>query len=249
MSGARHLGILTGLGLLAACAGDVTYIEIDLSIEGPNPFLGVKVMRIQATGPGIDPPIKAETTVNDREIWLPPVPVGPDRVITVEGLDGSSPPIPIARGESAPFVVTATEPAKVPVLFKRCTTIVYKDNDGDGFGNPAGGKTACVAKQEGYVDNKSDCDDGDSRAHPGQQSYFDAPSAGTQSFDYNCDGSKELQYSAPVACVKSGGDCTGQGWDTTIAIPPCGQEASFVECKSGSCVPISPATTKKQACR
>src|SRR5512143_935960 len=110
MPAARHLGLLASVALSIACAGDVTYIEVELSIEGPNPFVGVKTIRIQATGPGIDSPITAEAPVNEREIWLPPVPVGQDRVITVEGLDGSSPPVPISRGESAPFAVTVTDP-------------------------------------------------------------------------------------------------------------------------------------------
>jgi len=243
MSAARHLPLLLLAVLAAACPGDVTYIEVELSPTGPNPFLGVKTIRLEATGPEMSP-IRAEVPVNEREVWLPPIPLGADRVITVEGLDGAS--LPVARGQSAPFAVTATEPTTVTVPFARCTTIVYRDSDGDGHGDPTAGKTMCVAKQEGYVDNKTDCDDGDSRVHPGQQSYFDTRSAGVQSFDYNCDGKEDPQFTATVACLKDGGSCTGEGWETTV--PGCGQEASFVPCKAGSCTP-EPATTKKQTCR
>ena len=240
-------GLLLLVALTSACPGDVTYIEVELQVDDslPNPFQWVKTIRLEATGPEMSP-INAEAPVNERELWLPPIPLGPGRMIAVDGLDADR--VAISHGQTPqPFDVTATEPPKVTIPFRRCVdTIQYKDYDRDGHGNSTAGKTVCVVQQEGYVSNKDDCDDGDSRAHPGQTSYFDTPSAGTQSFDYNCDGKREQQFTALAACVKSGGDCTGDGWET--AVPDCGQDGSFVACKPGSCT-AEPATTKKQACR
>ena len=56
----------------------------------------------------------------------------------------------------------------------------YRDADGDGYGDPANSTQDCQA-QNGYVDDKTDCDDNDSARSPG------APEV-CNGFDDNCDG-------------------------------------------------------------
>lgn len=246
MRGARHLCLLGLLGLLAqalACPGDVSYIEVQIVPSGPDPLQGVKTIRLEATGPAPMTPVKAEASIGEHQVWLTAIPPGVGRVITVEGLDGDG--VAIARGESAPFEVTATSPTTVSVTFVRCATIVYRDGDHDGFGDPAGGKSAC-SKQAGFVDNNTDCDDADSRAHPGQQSFFDTESTGKKSFDFNCDGKTEQELGALVACAKVPPSCAGDGW--VGSVPACGQSGDYAPCEKGSCNQGA-TTTRKQACR
>ncbi|MEC8425048.1 MAG: MopE-related protein, partial [Myxococcota bacterium] len=45
-------------------------------------------------------------------------------------------------------------------------TTVYRDEDGDGFGDPTAPSEACGAS-DGYVDNRDDCDDTSAAARPG----------------------------------------------------------------------------------
>lgn len=71
------------------------------------------------------------------------------------------------------------------------------DADGDGYISQSGWSTSCgaltsrasITKQYGF----SDCNDGDANAHPGQASYFTSASAGSGTWDYNCDGSVTAQ--------------------------------------------------------
>jgi len=44
---------------------------------------------------------------------------------------------------------------------------VWKDDDGDGFGDPEAALLACEAMPDGYVDNDTDCDDTDAAVRPG----------------------------------------------------------------------------------
>jgi hypothetical protein len=76
--------------------------------------------------------------------------------------------------------------------------VFYPDVDGDGFGDNKAtiGNNAAVAgcadaPPKGYVADNTDCDDKDANAFPGQTAYFSTVSAGTGSFDYNCDGVSE----------------------------------------------------------
>jgi hypothetical protein len=75
--------------------------------------------------------------------------------------------------------------------------LFYRDADTDGFGDNTATLTngraiaGCTgdAVPGGYSANNTDCDDGDSFAHPGQTDFYPTPSAGTpHTFDYNCDG-------------------------------------------------------------
>ena len=59
----------------------------------------------------------------------------------------------------------------------------YADTDLDGFGDPASSTTACEPPS-GYVEDDSDCDDGDDYVYPGAFEYCD-------SVDNDCDGTTD----------------------------------------------------------
>jgi len=107
----------------------------------------------------------------------------------------------------------------------------YKDADGDGFGNPASKVDAC-AQPVGFVANNLDCDDFDPAAHPGQTAFFNMPTKGTGTYDYNCDKVEQQELPDLVACVVSGMTCVGDGW--AAAVPACGTVGVWTKCTKGS---------------
>ena len=124
----------------------------------------------------------------------------------------------------------------------------YKDGDGDGFGSPASKLDACV-QPVGYVANNLDCDDLDPAAHPGQTAFFEQPTKGTGSFDYNCDKLAEQEAPSLVSCVVSGMSCVGDGWMTTV--PACGAVSVWAKCNKQGSGPTGCGTTtftKTQRC-
>lgn len=68
----------------------------------------------------------------------------------------------------------------------------YKDNDGDGHGDPNVGLAivGCdnTAPPGGYSASNDDCNDNDSDAFPGQTAFFDHPTKTKGGYDFNCDG-------------------------------------------------------------
>jgi hypothetical protein len=87
------------------------------------------------------------------------------------------------------------------------TETFYRDGDGDGFGDAAFPAEFCELPV-GYVQDQSDCDDGDGRYNPGASDDCEAPT------DYNCDGAIGLDddrdgYSTCVDCD-----------DTDLAVHP-----------------------------
>ena len=96
------------------------------------------------------------------------------------------------------------------------------DADGDGYG---------ASTASAYYDVGSDCDDGDARVNPSQSGYFAEPSTGIGTYDYNCDGTLEKQWTDQGDCNSWGssiGDCTlgTAGWDGSV--PGCGQPGSYM---------------------
>lgn len=81
--------------------------------------------------------------------------------------------------------------------------LVYRDNDGDGFGDPNVSQVGCdnVAAPVGWTVDRTDCDDSDARAFPGQTQWFAGVSNGG-TFDFNCNGKldKEIPEYPGEAC-------------------------------------------------
>jgi hypothetical protein len=101
----------------------------------------------------------------------------------------------------------------------------YADADRDGHGDPFDFVDACTAPA-GRVAADTDCDDGDTDAHPGQIDWFDEPRDGG-GFDYDCDGvDAEVSTAGLADCL----DCIAptDGWLGTA--PPCGMEGTRLLC-------------------
>ncbi len=103
--------------------------------------------------------------------------------------------------------------------------IFYQDADGDGYGNKSGTISAGTAKAgcagappKGFVEDNTDCDDGDINVHPGQTGWFGTRSLGIGTFDYDCDGTQEMYYHQyPGATCKFCPDACSAGCSATPA--------------------------------
>ncbi len=99
----------------------------------------------------------------------------------------------------------------------------YRDNDGDGFGDPKHPVKACHPPP-GYVDNADDCYDDNSDVNPKQRRYFHVH-RGDGSFDYDCDGKEKRRIMERAFCRvrEDGGGCFfASGWHQST-IPQCGE--------------------------
>jgi len=240
----KFFALLPLAALLLSCGQDGARFRIQLDIKETYALNGVETIRVTASGPDMTD-ITAEAPRASHEVVVPPIPLGVDRVVEVEGLDVDS--VAVAEGKSAPFDLTADAPDTVTVPFSRCTSTVYKDGDGDGYGTAATAKTACASSLSGYVDKKGDCADSDEDVYPGQTGFFTQPVSGTQSYDYDCDGTEEPEDATVADCANAGPACKGEGW---ASLPGCGQSGTWVVCeKISSVCEDGPGTTKTLACR
>ena len=136
----------------------------------------------------------------------------------------------------------------------------YLDQDGDKHAaSSSNDKVGCDNQQPAdvnghqYYATADDCDDQDSRAHPGQTGWFAAKSVGG-TWDYNCDGSTEHQYPSGIGAIgttcKSCGNLCANGttWGyscsgscaatiktykiTSLPSVACGQGAPLYTCTS-----------------
>jgi hypothetical protein len=108
----------------------------------------------------------------------------------------------------------------------------------------------CDLDEDGYQAAGScggnDCCDFDSRAHPGDTSYYATKDA-CGSFDYDCDGQNELQYTQTASCKLGFFACSGSGFDK--APPECGVGATFDTCPYDVLFCGGDQTTVVQSCR
>ncbi|MCC6748052.1 MAG: hypothetical protein IT371_10365 [Deltaproteobacteria bacterium] len=127
-------------------------------------------------------------------------------------------------------------------------TSYFFDADQDGFGDPKTQYDTCSQPGPYYVTNNTDCDDQDASAFPTQAHFFQAPTKGTNDFDYNCDSVETMQYPSLALCKRSGSVCLGDGW--VGLVPGCGGLAVFAECKpSGQNACVQKTTGRAQGCR
>jgi len=115
----------------------------------------------------------------------------------------------------------------------------YQDSDNDGYGNSTVSIQACQAPA-GYVNRAGDCYDKNKDAYPGQNRYFDSD-RGDGSFDYNCNGLSDKEFSTSGQCTVR---CTLRRGFTSD--PGCGKTGSFLDkCdkKGRACSPITRSRT------
>ena len=120
---------------------------------------------------------------------------------------------------------------------------------------PAEGPPSCDQDGDGYMArgspcNGTDCCDTDPNANPGQAQFF-VVADGCGSFDYNCDGKLETEYTTDIACT--GTPLTGcKGGPGFVGDPACGTTGPWASACQGSgalgCQPDS-TTTQTQGCQ
>jgi hypothetical protein len=107
----------------------------------------------------------------------------------------------------------------------------YYDSDGDTYGVRGATQCWCEDGSWPYTGlDSTDCYDSNANAHPGQTAYFTAD-RGDGSWDYNCSGSNEREYTAvsggcawdtlSITC-----ECNGEGWER--AVPACGDAGLWI---------------------
>ncbi|HJN74726.1 MAG TPA: putative metal-binding motif-containing protein [Myxococcota bacterium] len=100
----------------------------------------------------------------------------------------------------------------------------YPDEDDDGYGDPEGETTEGCDAPEGYADNPDDCDDGDSKVHPGADEHCDG-------VDEDCDGVyDDNAEDAPAWYVDADSDGYGAGDPTRQCDAPPGHASSSDDC-------------------
>jgi hypothetical protein len=121
----------------------------------------------------------------------------------------------------------------------------FHDADGDGFGAGAATMFCGSTPPAGFVASGTDCCDSDPRAFPGQSNWFTGLNA-CGSWDYNCSGANEPQFSSDAGSCQLSGTCNlseGLSCDATTGwlgtVPGCGGTGTFLsDCSRGpACTP------------
>ena len=126
------------------------------------------------------------------------------------------------------------------------TSTYYADSDGDGYGDASATAVSCSAPS-GYVSNDSDCYDSNADANPTQAGYFDVD-RGDGSYDYDCNGVNDQQYTSRGSCGGWPACTTYAGWVT--AVIRCGRTDDYItSCSTDWTSCTEYAETRTQACR
>jgi hypothetical protein len=113
-------------------------------------------------------------------------------------------------------LVDADDPLAVPTTY-------YADDDGDGFGDATDTVDSCGAVT-GYVEDASDCADGDAAIHPGAPEYCDA-------IDNDCDGTTDGSVVYVDWYADDDGDGYGDDGDVqNDCLPPSGYVLAPGDC-------------------
>jgi len=102
-----------------------------------------------------------------------------------------------------------------------CSCSFYRDQDGDGYGDPASLLRDCafVTPPPGYVADDRDCDDADPATNPG------ATDASCDGIDQNCSGAADEGYVAVATscgvgpCAATGTSACVLGVETNVCVP------------------------------
>jgi hypothetical protein len=127
-----------------------------------------------------------------------------------------------------------------------CTTVFYRDSDGDNFGDAAVTVTACSAPN-GYVTNSDDCYDDNANAKPGQENYYPTD-RGDGSFDYNCADGENPRWTATGSCGAFPTCSASVGWYG--GTPGCGDAGNWLTaCPGLTAVCDTTTEPRTQECR
>jgi immune inhibitor A len=149
-----------------------------------------------------------------------------------EFTDTSSPVSTLYDGSSSFAQISSISTAGSTMVVNLSDCTYYRDADGDGYGNPAVTVQDCTPPA-GYVEDNTDCDDGDNSIYPTAPETCDNK-------DNDCnpgtpDGSDELWY----------------GSTTTCGVGVCGN-TGVLTCTAGvqqdTCVPGSPTESPETSC-
>lgn len=110
----------------------------------------------------------------------------------------------------------------------------YRDEDGDGFGNPALEQADCT-KPSGYVEQSGDCDDRDPNTRPGAEETCDGE-------DNNCDS--EADENLDFQTWYQDGDADGYGLEE-VSLEDCAQPVGYAPL-DGDCDDINPNVSPGQ---
>jgi len=126
------------------------------------------------------------------------------------------------------------------------TSTLYVDSDGDGYGDPSTSTIACSGVS-GWVANSSDCYDSNADANPTQGGYF-ATDRGDGSYDYDCNGVNDLQYTDRGSCGGWPACTTYGGWANFVRA--CGTSDDYLTSCSTSLTSCTEYTEiRTQGCR
>ncbi len=125
------------------------------------------------------------------------------------------------------------------------TSTYYADSDGDGYGD-SGSTTVSCSAPSGYVSNSEDCYDGNADANPTQAGYFETD-RGDGSYDYDCNGVNDAQYTSTGSCGGWPACTTYAGWKALVRA--CGVSGNYLtSCSTGiGCTEYT--ETRTQSCR
>ncbi|MCK4460064.1 MAG: putative metal-binding motif-containing protein [Methanosarcinales archaeon] len=128
----------------------------------------------------------------------------------------------VNAAQTAEWVVES-EPRQLDLIAAAMTTY-YGDADGDGYGDPANTTEAPCSPPIGYVEDNTDCNDGNPAIHPGATEVCNG-------IDDDCDGA--VDEGLPTDTYYSDDDADGYG-DPDNSTVACSQPAGYVT-NDGDC--------------